>query len=180
MASPRAPLQRQIALLLTLVLVPIGCSGLITRGDDGRLERHGKQVVRTALGVATLGITSRLQLRVEERDRLERAERERLLHAARARRLWLHRILRARTEERLSQTFGGPPRGCRASSPGHRICTWTTQAVLVRSVSQPRPPSGRVELPLGDGSLEPLVIATCELPEGGSERRPRSCDVAFW
>jgi hypothetical protein len=158
-----------------------GCSGLIVRADDSPAERRSKAGVRTALSVVTLGVFPKIQAEAEHAERRRSTEARVRAVAARYRRLWLHRILTARTSEQMRLAFGGPPRWCRPSGEGHELCTWSTAGILVRALYEPETPSGRVDVPFhATPSLSQVVIATCELPVDGSSRAPRSCDVSFW
>lgn len=167
-------------LLLLASLAWCGCAGLVVRHDDSVARQQAKTWAQVGLTVATLSVFAKVQAEVEDAERRRLEERQAREAAARFRRLWLHRILAARTAQQLTATFDAPPRRCRPSGAEREICVWTTAALLIRERDAGAVPMGRVELPLERITTHQVVIAACELPAAGGARAPHSCDVSFW
>jgi hypothetical protein len=158
----------------------IACSGLVVHDDDTPARRHAKTWTGTALTVATLAIFPKVQAEVEHAERVRILEERLADAAARFRRLWLHRILAARTADQMTAAFRHAPLACRPSGARRQICVWSSDALLIRGLANPETPSGRLDLPRTDTTTDQIVIAACEVPADGGTRAPRSCDVSFW
>ena len=166
--------------LLGLAPMLSGCAALVVRPEDPPSLRNGKTAAQLVLSAATLTVFPKLQREYEDEARLRSLEQEVEDDAARFRRFWLHRILDARTLEEMSSLFGHPPRRCLPSRSTHHVCTWTSEALLIRALYEPRVPEGRIELPVRSDTVDQVVVVACELPFDGTPRGPDSCDVAFW